>query len=137
MIENLIEHSTRPEKFQKGRNKVREIIPMKSQKTFSCTSEIFLGFRWKTCIESLFCIQTYYQKLGYFSVSAVHKIDSCLLCGRKKTHILKRCLARSATCYWCQKDGHYAKMCTSPAKEAPSNTSTCITSALCAIQKAP
>jgi len=71
------------------------------------------------------------------SVYAMYEIEICLFCGSKKTHIRKRCPVRSAACYRCQKIGHYAKVCRSPAKEAPSNTSACITPALCAIQQAP
>ena len=67
----------------------------------------------------------------------MYEIEICLFCGSKKTHIRKRCPVRSAACYRCQKIGHYAKVCRSPAKEAPSNTSACITPALCAIQQAP
>jgi len=59
-------------------------------------------------------------------------------CGSDKRHDRKKCSARSAVCYKCQKTGHFTKVCRSSSSAATTGTSACISSpALCSVQGAP
>ena len=59
------------------------------------------------------------------SVSA-SACSKCLFCGYSK-HPCSRCPAREATCYKCQKKGHFAKVChSSPASSVSGATSASV-----------
>ena len=73
------------------------------------------------------------------SVSAVsNRAFTCFFCGSQVRHDRKKCPARDAVCYKCQKVGHYAKVCKGAQQKVPSGavSASVFHPALCAIQQA-
>jgi len=74
------------------------------------------------------------------SVSAVsHRASTCFFCGSQVRHNRKKCPARDAVCYKCQKGGHYSKVCKRDQQKAPSRTvsASVFQPIVCAIQQVP